>query len=79
MGVIYALLSGSLASAIGYAIWYWVRVRMTAISAAISADPERSAGGLILNEEIALRSAVSALMTLGGSLGHLDSTRFEKR
>lgn len=33
MGVVYALLSGCVASGLGYAVWYWVRVRMTAIGA----------------------------------------------
>ncbi|MFJ3262499.1 EamA family transporter [Pseudomonas sp. NPDC086581] len=33
LGITCAVLSGTLASAIGYAIWYWARVRMTAISA----------------------------------------------
>lgn len=70
MGAAYALLSGSLASAIGYAIWYWVRVRMTAISAgAVQLSvPVLSAalGALILGEEISLKSSISALAVLGG-------------
>lgn len=69
-GIIYALLSGSLASAIGYAIWYWVRVQMTAISAgAVQLSvPVLSAvlGVMILSEEISWVSGVSALVTLGG-------------
>jgi drug/metabolite transporter (DMT)-like permease len=32
-GLGYAVLSGALASALGYVAWYWVRVRMTAIAA----------------------------------------------
>jgi drug/metabolite transporter (DMT)-like permease len=70
MGATYALLSGSLASAIGYAIWYWVRVRMTAISAGavqLSVPVVSAAlGVLVLSEEVTLKSAVSALATLGG-------------
>ncbi|TDF82358.1 DMT family transporter [Pseudomonas sp. H9] len=70
LGGVYALLSGSLASAIGYAIWYWVRVRMTAISAgAVQLSvPVLSAalGVLILSEEISWIGAISALITLGG-------------
>lgn len=70
MGAAYALLSGSLASAIGYAIWYWVRVRMTAISAGAVQllVPVLSAalGALILGEEISLKSSISALVVLLG-------------
>ncbi|MDZ5461213.1 DMT family transporter, partial [Azohydromonas lata] len=70
MGATYALLSGSLASAIGYAIWYWVRVRMTVISAgAVQLSvPVLSAtlGVLVLSEEITLKSAISALVALSG-------------
>lgn len=70
MGAAYALLSGSLASAIGYAIWYWVRVRMTAISAGAVQllVPVLSAalGALILGEEISLKSSISALVVLMG-------------
>ncbi|MFT4172241.1 MAG: DMT family transporter [Rhodocyclaceae bacterium] len=33
MGLLYAVVSGALASAVGYVVWYWVRVRMTAIAA----------------------------------------------
>lgn len=70
MGAAYALLSGSLASAIGYAIWYWVRVRMTAISAGAVQllVPVLSAalGALILGEEISLKSSISALAALLG-------------
>jgi len=70
LGMTYAVLSGSLASAIGYAIWYWVRVRMTAISAgAVQLSvPVLSAvlGVLILSEEISWVGGISALITLGG-------------
>lgn len=69
-GITFAVLSGSLASAIGYAIWYWVRVRMTAISAgAVQLSvPVLSAvlGVLILSEEISWIGGMSALITLGG-------------
>ena len=69
-GAVYALLSGSLTSAIGYAIWYWVRVRMTAIGAgAVQLSvPVISAvlGVLLLGEHLGVRSAVAGLATLGG-------------
>ncbi|WP_296949754.1 DMT family transporter [uncultured Massilia sp.] len=69
-GAVYALLSGCLASAIGYAIWYWVRVRIPAISAgAVQLSvPVISAGfGVaLLGERVTARSALCALATLGG-------------
>lgn len=69
-GVIYALLSGGLASGVGYAVWYWVRVRMAAISAgAVQLSvPVLSAvfGTLILDEGMTLRGSVSALIVLAG-------------
>jgi len=69
-GVIYALLSGSLASGVGYAIWYWVRVRMAAITAgAVQLSvPILSAcfGALLLDETITGRGAISALIVLIG-------------
>ena len=70
IGTIYALLSGILASAIGYAIWYWVRIRMTAISAGSVqlSVPILSAalGVVILDESISWKCALSALATLSG-------------
>ncbi|WP_258307354.1 DMT family transporter [Alcaligenes faecalis] len=70
LGVLYAALSGSLASGIGYAIWYWVRLRMSAITAASVqlSVPVLTAvlGLLILDEQISLKSALAALLVLGG-------------
>jgi drug/metabolite transporter (DMT)-like permease len=58
------------ASGIGYAIWYWVRLRMSAITAASVqlSVPVLSAvlGLLILDEQISLKSALAALLVLGG-------------
>jgi drug/metabolite transporter (DMT)-like permease len=69
-GVVYALLSGSLASGVGYALWYWVRVRMAAITAgAVQLSvPVLSAlfGALLLGEAITGKEAVSALIVLAG-------------
>lgn len=69
-GTVYALLSGSLASGVGYALWYWVRVRMTAITAgAVQLSvPVLSAllGALVLGEAITLKAALSALIVLAG-------------
>lgn len=69
-GVVYALVSGVLTSGIGYVIWYWVRVRLAAISASSVqlSVPVISAvmGVLVLGEQISVRGAVSALFVLGG-------------
>lgn len=69
-GVSYALLSGVLTSGIGYVIWYWVRVRLSAISASsvqLSVPVISAAMGvLVLGERISARAAVSALFVLAG-------------
>ncbi|MCP2040203.1 drug/metabolite transporter (DMT)-like permease [Neisseria sp. HSC-16F19] len=78
-GVIYALLSGCLASGMGYAVWYWVRVRLPAITAgAVQLSvPVISAvfGALLLDEAITLRSTLSACLVLGGIAWVTLSTR----
>ncbi|WP_084676937.1 DMT family transporter [Massilia niastensis] len=70
VGAAHALLSGSLASAIGYVIWYWVRSRMSAISAgAVQLSvPVLSAllGVLLLGETVSPKSVIAGLVTLGG-------------
>lgn len=70
LGSLYALLSGCLASGIGYAVWYWVRVRIPAISAgAVQLSvPVISAvfGVALLGEHVTARSVLCALATLGG-------------
>lgn len=69
-GGLYALLSGSLASGVGYALWYWVRVRMAAITAgAVQLSvPVLSAifGAVVLRETVSLQEAISALVVLAG-------------
>lgn len=69
-GLLYAVLSGALASGVGYAIWYWVRVRMTAISAgAVQLSvPVISAilGIAFLGERITAGKAIAALAVLAG-------------
>lgn len=69
-GAIYAMLSGSITSAIGYAIWYWVRVRLTAISAgAVQLSvPVLSAvlGVIFLGEALTARSVISGVAVLSG-------------
>lgn len=70
LGVIYALISGGMASALGYAIWYWVRVRLTSISAALLqiSVPLLSAllGVLLLDEHLSIRSAAFAMVIFIG-------------
>lgn len=70
LGILYAILSGSVTSGIGYVIWYWVRVRMTAISAGASqlSVPVISAvlGLLILNEQLTLQGVLAAVVVLVG-------------
>jgi len=69
-GVLYAVLSGALASGVGYALWYWVRIRMTAIGAgAVQLSvPVISAilGIVFLGERITATSAIAALVVLAG-------------
>lgn len=69
-GVAYALASGSVTSGIGYAVWYWVRTRLTAIAAGAMqlSVPVISAllGVLVLGEHVAARSALAGLATLAG-------------
>ncbi|MGC3964009.1 MAG: EamA family transporter [Rhodocyclaceae bacterium] len=69
-GLVYASISGAVTSALGYVLWYWVRVRMTAISAGTVqlSVPVLSAllGVLLLGEHVSLRAAVSAVAVLAG-------------
>jgi len=70
LGALYALISGSITSALGYAVWYWVRSRLSAIGAgAVQLSvPVISAllGLLVLGEHIAAWSAVAGTATLAG-------------
>ncbi len=69
-GVVYAVLSGALASGLGYAIWYAALRGLTATRAAVVqlSVPiiAALAGVAILGERITLRLAISALAVLGG-------------
>jgi len=70
LGAIYALISGSITSALGYAVWYWVRSRLSAISAGavqLSVPVISAAMGLLfLGERMRAWSVVAALATLAG-------------
>ncbi|GAB3460829.1 DMT family transporter [Massilia terrae] len=69
-GAQYAVVSGSITSALGYALWYWVRVRITAISAGAVqlCVPLLSAmlGWIFLGEKLAPERLVSGLAVLSG-------------
>lgn len=69
-GVGYALLSGALASGLGYAVWYWVRVRMTAIAAGSVqlSVPVLSAllGMVVLGEHLGMHSWLAGSAVLAG-------------
>lgn len=68
--LIYAVLSGCVTSALGYVLWYWVRVRMAAITAGTVqlSVPLLSAvlGVLVLGETLSPRSQVAAAVVLLG-------------
>jgi len=70
VGTCYALLSGSVTSALGYVVWYWLRTRMAAITAGTVqlSVPVLSAllGVLLLDETLSLRSVLAAGIVLLG-------------
>ena len=69
-GVLYALASGALTSAVGYAIWYTALPALRATSAAtvqLSVPVIAALGGVaFLGESITLRLALASLAILGG-------------
>lgn len=70
VGAYYALLSGSVTSALGYVVWYWVRTQMAAITAGTVqlSVPVLSAilGVLLLDETLSLRDILAAGVVLLG-------------
>jgi drug/metabolite transporter (DMT)-like permease len=70
LGIIYAIASGSLASGLGYALWYAVLPQlraMTAASVQLSVPVITAVGGaLILQEPITLRLLLASVAILGG-------------
>lgn len=78
-GVLYALLSGALASGLGYALWYAVVPRLTVTRAASVqlSVPVLAAllGAWLLREAITVRLALSAVVVLGGIALVLSQTR----
>lgn len=69
-GVIYAVLSGALASGVGYVIWYRVLREISVITASIvqlSAPVIAAVGGILfLNEVLSLSLLFAAVLILGG-------------
>ena len=69
-GVGYAVLSGALASGMGYAIWYTALPALKATSAAtvqLSVPVIAATGGVVfLGEPISLRLALASVAVLGG-------------
>lgn len=70
LGAAYALVSGSITSALGYAVWYWVRSRLSAIGAGavqLSVPVLSAAMGLLfLGERMSAWSVLAGLATLAG-------------
>jgi len=83
-GVLLAMLSGGIASGIGYAVWYTALGGLTATQAAVLqllVPVIAAVGGVVfISEAITLRLGVSAAMILGGILmvvlGRYYSSRF---
>ena len=71
-GILLAVLSGAIASGIGYSIWYAALGGLSATQAAVvqlSVPVIAALGGVVfVDEAITLRLAVSSLMILGGIL-----------
>lgn len=69
-GILYAVLSGALASGIGYAVWYTVLPALTSTAAAtlqLSVPVIAAFGGvLLLDEKVTLRLVLASAAILGG-------------
>lgn len=69
-GVVYAVVSGAIASGVGYAIWYTVLPKLKATGAAtvqLSVPVLAAAGGiLLLSEPVTLRFVIASVAVLGG-------------
>lgn len=72
MGLVYAVASGAITSALGYAIWYRVLPELRATTAAtvqLSVPVLAALGGIVLlGEPITLRLGLAAIAILGGIL-----------
>ncbi|WP_353506888.1 DMT family transporter [Aliiglaciecola sp. LCG003] len=81
-GVVYAILSGTLTSGIGYAIWYQVLPYLRANIAAVcqlSVPIIAALGGiLLLNETFSIRLLVASISILGGIILVIKAKQFTK-
>jgi len=79
-GILLALLSGSIASGIGYAIWYMALAGLSSVQAAVmqlTVPIIAAVGGvLFVSEEMTLRLLISATMVLGGILAMIATRYF---
>ena len=70
MGVVYAVVSGALASGVGYAVWYTALRGLRATQAAtvqLSAPVIAAAGGIVLlGERFEMRLVIASIAILGG-------------
>ncbi len=70
MGLLWAALSGSITSGVGYVLWYAALPRLTATRAAtvqLAPAPLAALGGVVvLSEAISLRLVISSVVILGG-------------
>ena len=70
IGVLYAVLSGSIASGIGYAVWYTALPALKATNAAavqLSVPVIAALGGIVfLGERVTLRLVLASAAILGG-------------
>lgn len=80
-GVLYAVLSGAVTSALGYVLWYRVIQHMQAITAStvqLSAPVIAAIGGILMLGEVFTRNLLlSSVLTLGGILLALRSGKTE--
>ncbi|GHF54806.1 DMT family transporter [Seohaeicola zhoushanensis] len=71
-GILLAVISGAVTSGLGYALWYTVLPRISAVTAAIAmvaVPPIAVAGGiLLLGESLTPRFAMGTVLVLGGIL-----------
>ena len=69
-GIVFAILSGALASGLGYVLWYWVLQHMRTLTAStiqLSAPLLAALGGIVLLGESLTRSfLIASLLILGG-------------
>jgi drug/metabolite transporter (DMT)-like permease len=70
MGFLWAAVSGSITSGVGYVLWYAALPRLTATRAAtvqLAPAPLAALGGVVvLSEAISLRLVISTVVILGG-------------